>query len=75
MVAPLRNTRKFMPVPGQAGNTLYFRLIQNQQHEYVVRYFPFALYSMGAGGSEPESGVIVCVPYNDDEWAASVLEF
>src|SRR2546430_14420676 len=64
-----------MPVLGQTGNTLHFLLIQNQQHKDVVGYFPFALDSMRAGGPEAKSGVIVRVAKNDDEWAASVLEF
>src|SRR5205807_576040 len=38
-------------------------------------HFPFALDSVSAGGPEPESGIVVCVPQNDDAWAARVLEF
>ena len=64
-----------MPVIGQPGNTLQFPRVQNQQHEHVVRYLPFAFDSMSAGGAKPKSWVVVCVPYNDDEWAARILEF
>ena len=64
-----------MPVIGQPRNALHFSRVQNQQHEHVVRYFPFAFDSMSAGGPKPKSGVIVCVPHNDDEWAARILEF
>ena len=45
-----------MPVLGEAGNTLHFLLIQNQQQKDVVGYFPFALDSMSAGGPEAKSG-------------------
>src|SRR2546430_9047862 len=64
-----------MPVLGETGNTLHFRVIQNQQQKYVVGYFPSALDSMSPGGPEAKSGVIVCVPENDDKWAAGVLQF
>ena len=64
-----------MLVLGQPANTLHFRLVQNQQHKHVVGYFPFAPDSMSAGGPKPESGVVVCLPHNNDEWAARVLEF
>jgi hypothetical protein len=64
-----------VPVSGQSGNTLHFRLIQNQQHEDVIRDLPLALDSMLAGGSEPESGIVVRVPYDNDKWAASILKF
>src|SRR5262249_12653998 len=69
------DARELMPILGQTSNTLHFRLIQHQHHKHVVGPFPFAFDSMSAGGAEPESGVEVSVPHNDDERAARVLEF
>jgi len=64
-----------VPVRCQPGNTLHFRLLQNQQHEDVIRDIPLALDSMLAGGSESESGIIVRVADNNDKWAARIFEF
>jgi hypothetical protein len=49
-------------------------MIQNQQHKHILGYFPFALDSMIAGGHEPESGVIVRVAEDDDEWETLILD-
>jgi len=64
-----------MSVLGQAGNALHLCLVQNQQHEGIVRNVPFALDSIFAGGSESESGIVVRVAYNNDEWATCILQF
>src|SRR5205814_7188541 len=71
----LRNTREFMSVLCQPGNTLHFRFVQDQQHEYVIGDLPFALDSMFAGGPESESRIVVGVSYNNNKWAACVLKF
>lgn len=64
-----------MPVLGEAGNTFHFGLVQNQQHEDIIRDVPLALDSMLAGGSESESGIVIRVADNNNKWAARILEF
>jgi hypothetical protein len=71
----LGHAREFVPVRCQPGNTLHFRLVENQQHEDVIGDIPLALDSMIAGGSESESGIVVGVAHNNNKWAARVLEF
>src|SRR5262245_48134764 len=63
-----------MPVLGQPGNAFHLRLVQNQQHEHIVGYFPFARDSLKACWFEPESRIEVWVPHNHNKWAARVLE-
>ena len=46
-----------MPILGQRGKSLHFRLFQDQQHEDVIGHFPFAPDSVCAGGPEAKSGV------------------
>src|SRR5437762_14221289 len=71
----LGNAREFVPVFCQPGNALHFRFVQNQQHEDVIGDVPFALDSVFAGGSEPESGIVVRMSHDNDKWTARILEF
>ena len=58
----------------QAGNTLHFCLVQNQQHEDVIGAVPFAFDSILAGRFESKSGIVIGVSDNNDKWATGSLE-
>jgi hypothetical protein len=71
----LRYSRKFMSIPGQSGDTLHLRLVQDQHHEDIIGNFPFALDFILARRSESESRIVLCVAHDNDEWIACIFDF
>jgi hypothetical protein len=58
----LGDCRELISVLGQPGNTLHFRLIQDQQHEDIIGHLPLAPNSMRDRRAEAKSWVIGPVP-------------
>jgi hypothetical protein len=71
----LEDARELVSVPGQPGNTAHSVIVQDQQHECIIGYFPLARDSMAACGLEPESRVKVGVTENNDKRKTQLLDF